>query len=254
VRASARPLVSFFGEVPEGIEGSIDSLGREPEILNATTKRYPGTALNIVSTQRVLEMIEAHRLTSENVERIDVALSELRRNFADGHAPDPFASNANAFSSLQFGLAICLLDGTLDLARYDQFDNREILAVIDKMRVRLGHARRLRCSRVEITTKVGRRFVREGERYTFPHHAWLPWLNQHGHCLLRLEQLERLARLIAHLEYVDDIREPNANLVPNRSRSGHSAGVDSARPIRISNRYPVAGDGSGRRAPAWWRA
>jgi 2-methylcitrate dehydratase PrpD len=115
---------SFLGAVPAGVEDALAGLGRRFQIMGTTTKRYPGTALNIVPIQLALDMVATDGCTAENVAAIRVFLSDLRRNFSDGHSKGPFASRLYASSSLPFGLALSLLDGRLDDDRYDQFDSR----------------------------------------------------------------------------------------------------------------------------------
>lgn len=211
---------TFFGDVPADLQVAIDSLGHEFEIMNAVTKRYPGTALNIVPIQLLLEMVGAYGLTADNVAEIKVYLPRERENFAEGHAGGPFTSRTIATSSLPFALAVILLDGALNPQRYEQFDDPRILAITRKVQVCLESGRTIRYARLEITTNDRRRYWREADSYRFPRQEWSDWLRQDGRRLLPEAKLTRLARLVAELEAVEDVSALTACLTPDAEDDG----------------------------------
>lgn len=55
---------TYFKGAPPALDESLDSLGVEFEIMNATTKRYPGTGLNIVPIQIATRLANDHSLTA----------------------------------------------------------------------------------------------------------------------------------------------------------------------------------------------
>ncbi|MGH2492403.1 MAG: MmgE/PrpD family protein, partial [Candidatus Limnocylindria bacterium] len=120
---------TFFGHVPDGLDAALATLGRDFEILNATTKRYPGTALNIVPIELMRSLMDQHGFDADDVTRVDVFVPRKRENFEGGHGAAPFTSRQSAVSSVLFALSLLLVDGRIDKARYDQFDDPRIDAV-----------------------------------------------------------------------------------------------------------------------------
>jgi 2-methylcitrate dehydratase PrpD len=75
---------SFFGEVPANLEQSLSTLGKSFEIMNATTKRYPGTALNIVPVQLTLAMRQDYAVAVDDITDFRVYLPRERRQPGGG--------------------------------------------------------------------------------------------------------------------------------------------------------------------------
>jgi 2-methylcitrate dehydratase PrpD len=154
---------TFFGSVP-GSLSTLELNGASPsEILGTTTKRYPGTGLNIVGVELMRELVRTEGIRAMDVERIDLALPVERENFAVGHTLGPFL-RWRACSSLPFQMAMVLVDGgETKFDRYYEPENAEILGVVGRMRLSFepGH-RDERYARFDLVTKDGRRFRREG--------------------------------------------------------------------------------------------
>lgn len=198
---------TFFGEIPAGLEESLDTLGKTFEIENATVKRYPGTALNIVPIELMIELTRANRLTPADVSQIEIALPAERTNFAEGHSTGPFRSRANASSSVAFQVAMVLLDGGVNLARYDDFDGEQIRGVLDRVAVELVPDRPIRYAKLRITTTDGRQLIAERHDHTFPRSEWLPWLTERGSGSVAEDRLRRIVDFVSRLEEVDDVAE-----------------------------------------------
>jgi 2-methylcitrate dehydratase PrpD len=198
---------SFFGQVPANLEDSLNTFGKYFEIMNATTKRYPGTALNIVPVQLAIAMRREYALAVDDITNFRVYLPRERRNFSEGHAPPPFTSRTSAASSALFNLAIVLLDGTIDSSRYAQFDSPEILDIARRGEAILEEGHPIRYARLEIMTRSGERYVRESDNHVFPREGWLEWLTRHADGQLPRDRLARLEQLVANLEAVDDVSE-----------------------------------------------
>jgi 2-methylcitrate dehydratase PrpD len=207
---------TFFGNVPPGIEESLDTLGKTFEIMDATTKEYPGTGLNIVPIEVLLGLRRDHALDPANVARIRLYLPEERINFADGHSRGPFATAAAAASSAPFQLAAVLLDGAVSAARNQQYADERIRDIVDRTEVVFVTGRPIRYARLEVTTTDGTVVVGEGTDHTFAPVQWAGWLESCGAGVVRAERLRRLAGLVADLEHVDDVTDLIRCLAPDR--------------------------------------
>lgn len=206
---------TLVGRLPNA-DAVVARLGKDPEILRATQKRFPGTAMNIVPVELALELAQQHRLTAANVAQVEIELPENRTTFADSYSTGPFPSRTQAESSAPFQTAIILLDGRIDFARYEQLDNPEILTVIEKISVTLAPHRNTRYARVRITTFDGRTFEREGQDYAFAPIDAIAWLSRDGEKFVSRANLERFATLARNLEKVQDVGELMAHLVPKQ--------------------------------------
>jgi 2-methylcitrate dehydratase PrpD len=207
---------TFFQDVPPDLEASLDTLGRTFEFMNATTKDYPGTALNIVPIELMRELVRTHRLDPSNVTRIRLYLPEERTNFADGHSLGPFDTPAAASSSAPFQLAVVVADGIVNVARYEQFDDPTIRGILDRTKVILVPGRPIRYARVEVTMTSGTTVTGQGTDHELPRAEWFGWLAQRGDGIVPDEKLQRLAGLVGGLEGVDDVSEILRCLTPGR--------------------------------------
>lgn len=205
---------TFFGKLPAGLDGSVRGLGTDFEMMNATTKRYPGTALNVVPIELMLEAVAAHRLCADDVRAVTVFLPRLRENFAGGHSAGPFTTRQAAVSSVLFALAIAILDGRIALERYERPDDERVAALVRRMRVVLEERPRVRYARLEIETASGERIVREGDDHVFPRADRLSWLRLAGDSVLPEDHLVQLGSAVAELEHVADVRDVMRWLVP----------------------------------------
>jgi 2-methylcitrate dehydratase PrpD len=206
---------TFFGRIPDELEASFATLGKTFEIMDATTKHYPGTGLNILPVQLMMDLVREHRLTPDNVAKIRLDLPVERENFAPGHLAPPFANTQVASSSARFHLAVVLLDGAPREERFEQFDNPEILDIVDKVEVRLVAGRPIRYARVRVTTTDGTEVSAEGDTFVFPRVNWESWLARDGVRVVPKEKIERLAELIARLDEVDDVGEVMSCTTPD---------------------------------------
>jgi 2-methylcitrate dehydratase PrpD len=160
------------------------------------------------------ELTSTHGVNAGNVARIEIFLPEERRNLAFSVARPPYRAGSAA-SSMLFQIAMILLDGKTDHARYAEFDSPELLQLTSRMEVTFepGHDV-VRYARVEITGDDGRQYVAAGDHYTFPPVDGLASLRSAGDRLLPPEKLERAARLISELESVPDVSELMECLTP----------------------------------------
>jgi 2-methylcitrate dehydratase PrpD len=197
---------TLIGRQPDP-DALIARLGHDPGILRATQKRYPGTAMNIVAVQLALDLIGKNHLSAANVERVDLELSDYRKTFEDSISTGPYTSRAQAESALPFPIAIILLDGRIDLGRYDHFNDPEVLAVTRRVFVKLAPRANARYAHVRFTTTDGRLFEREGEDYVFPPLDATAWLAKDGEKFVPRASLERFGAAVRKLEAVHDMAE-----------------------------------------------
>jgi 2-methylcitrate dehydratase PrpD len=199
---------SFFGDVPDSVR-RLTLNGEAPgEILGTTTKRYPGTGLNIVGIELMRDLVRRERLRPEDVERIDLVLSEDRKNFAVGHSLGPF-ERWRACSSLPFQMAMVIVDaGETNFARYYEPENPDIVRVVGRISLTFekGHTDE-RYARVALHTKDGRVFEREGERHEFPPLDLAAEILAAGSGLVPERKLLRATELLARLDAVSDVAE-----------------------------------------------
>jgi 2-methylcitrate dehydratase PrpD len=199
---------TFFGAVPPSVE-TIDLNGAAPsEILGTTTKRYPGTGLNIVGIELMRALVRKEHIGAKDVERIDIALPVERQNFTVGHTLGPF-QRWRACSSLPFQMAMVIVDGgETKFERYYEPENPDILRVVSAMHITFehGHADE-RYARFELLTKDGRRFRREGETHEFAPLDLAAEIVTAGAGLVAEKKLVRATELLARLDALGDVGE-----------------------------------------------
>ncbi len=205
---------TFFGSVPPGMESWEPDGALGAEILGTTTKRYPGTGINIVPIELMRELVRTEHLAPDQVARIDITLPKERENFAMGHSLGPY-ERWRACSSLPFQLAMLIVDGgDTDFARYDQPDNAELLGLVSRMRVGFVDGRVERYAKLELTTTDGRRHVREGEDFAFPRLDARAELVAAGRDLVPEPKLLRAAELLERLPSLGEVGELMECFIP----------------------------------------
>ena len=198
---------TFFGSVP----GSVQSLALDTapyEILGTTTKRYPGTGLNIVGVELMRDLVRSEGIRAADVERIELALPTERENFTDGHTLGPF-ERWRACSSLPFQMAMVLVDqGETRFERYYEPEHPQILGIVHRIRISFeGGHRDERYARFDLVTKDGRRFRREGEAHVFPALDIAAEIVAAADGRVPERKLVRATELLARLAELDDVGE-----------------------------------------------
>ncbi len=212
-------FMTFFGEIPEGTYGVTDRIGQEWEMLGAQLKRWATTGMNYPAIQLMLELVREHALDAESIARIVVHFSSDRENHATGHAVGPFTSRWDATSSGPFHLACAILDGRIDPARYERYDDPSVADLLQRIEVRLEETPTRDFAKLEVTTRDGRRLVAERERYETPPGTGLAWLREEGARAFPAERLERIARAVDGLEEMSDAGELTSLLCAEGTRS-----------------------------------
>jgi 2-methylcitrate dehydratase PrpD len=198
---------TFLGEFPPALSNPDLTKPRGAEILGARTKRLPGTAWNVVPIELTREMIRREGLTPQNVARIDLQLSDARRNFLIGHHLGPYES-WRACSSVPFQIAMMLLDGGESrYERYWQNDNPQILDIVARTTVTLKPTDNDNYARVQVTTTDGRVIAREGVTFEYPRWDDRAELLSAGAGVFEEAKLQRASDLLDRLAEVEDVAE-----------------------------------------------
>jgi 2-methylcitrate dehydratase PrpD len=211
-------FMSFFERIPDGADRVADRLGHEWEMMLAELKTWGTTGMNYAAIELMLELIAEHRLTTENVERIVVDLSNERANHVAGHASGPFTYSWQADSSCPFQLAIALLDRDIDPARVERFDAADAADVMRRIEVRLVDAPLQGYAALHITTTDGRLIEGVRERYRADPGERRAWLRRN---VARLgyppERFARIEDAVSRLDTMPDLSELSALLRGQRT-------------------------------------
>jgi 2-methylcitrate dehydratase PrpD len=202
---------SFFGRVPEQLPKLIDELAYS-ELLYTVQKRYRGTAYNTTAIELFADLIDENRLGPGDVARVQVAIKSPGARERERHltSKGPFARPDRAQSSLPYCLALVLLDGKIDIARFGDDDivaDEDIVQIMQQVDVVFERGAGRRWARLVVHTVDGRKIERESEFFTFPFppEEWGAWLRASGAKLLPEANLGRLQQLIGTLEDVSDV-------------------------------------------------
>jgi 2-methylcitrate dehydratase PrpD len=210
---------SYAGEVPDGLDECLSTLGEVFEITKASPKRYRVGANNIVPQELTLEMLTTYSLGTDDIARVDVILPTERegREMVMETRLKSASEEEEAGWSVRFLLAIVVATGTIDPTRYELQHDVKFQEVLDKIHLRFERGRPLRYCRIEITTVASDLRAAEGDDHVFPPVDPYSWLAEGGQGLVSDAQLRRLVKLIDELEYVDDVRELTACVSPKSS-------------------------------------
>jgi 2-methylcitrate dehydratase len=206
---------SFFGAVPKGLDKQLASLGRHWEILDAEQKIYPGTGQHAPSIHQILEILRATRLDPKDIQRIVVVEPETGDSMIRKHEVSyqgPFARSVQAYSSLPYGIAVALIDGRVDLARFPDEDDLvrindpEVAALMRRIFLTFEPGHGPRYSRTTVTLSNGETLHRTDERFSvdLPRTDWGSSLARFGHGLLSEAQLQAVERMLIDLEQLED--------------------------------------------------
>jgi 2-methylcitrate dehydratase PrpD len=207
-------LESFVGSAAVDADVLLRSLGRDYVILDSCEKRYPGTALNQVPIELMRGLVAEHRLTAADIVAVHIDVPIERRNFATSHSTGPFTHRIHATASAAFQLAIMVLDGELNPARYDELANPDILALARKMHFEFVTGKPIRYCRLTVHTNAGQVLVREGDHFSFELEDDRVIMEREARGVLPPEKVERFAELLQNLEKLDDAAMLVACLVP----------------------------------------
>lgn len=186
----------------------IGSFGRDYAIIDACEKRYPGTALNQVPIELARALVKENKLKAADVASIKIALPRERNPLDFAHFKGPFRIRGHAGSSAAFHIAIVVLDGgETRMSRFDELNNPEILALVDKVDVEFVEGKPIRYAKIELCLKNGSVLSREGDRFYFQPEPAETVLRRDSGDLWPKNKMARFLELHDQLEKLDDISE-----------------------------------------------
>jgi len=207
-------LEAFCPNVRIDVEKLMASFGHDYMIVEALEKRYPGSALNQVSIEAMRDMVMRKLFTADDVVSIRVSVPVERQKIDILHSTGPFEDSVRSTQSAAFQMAMLVVDGELNFARYADFNNPQIMAVVRKTSFEFVAGRPLRYAKIEVFTKDGTRHMREGTHFAFPPQDPYTIIERYAARLLPGSQIRRFVDLLGNLEQVSDISQLTACLVP----------------------------------------
>jgi 2-methylcitrate dehydratase PrpD len=206
---------SFFGYVPDNIDGMLDSFGSNYAVFWSREKRYPGTALNIVAIEGMRRLVREHGLRADNVRAVKVHFSVDRTYHTTAHHPGPFIHRQQAGASCPFQLARLLARGDIDLSRKDNdIADPRLLALARMVEIVYVEGRSPQYGRVEVTTADGQTFAAEDSDYAFEPLDPQAQLMKYAEPYLGAAKIGKFVALANALEGLEDISQLTACLVP----------------------------------------
>jgi 2-methylcitrate dehydratase PrpD len=216
----------FARDVPASVEAALATLGEDFAIASVRTKqadidpdgdipRHPA----IIPVELTRSLLSESPLEVDDVVAVTVVLAEGRRVREiqrDEALLRPDADGSTRRASLRFQIAILLADGRTDPSRYEDKPDPDLLAVLERIRLRFEPGHPLLYTRVEVATTAGGRHVvvDDGDTDVPPPADAIDWLTTNGRTVLPVDRLTRLVELVSHLEEVPDVAEVMACAVP----------------------------------------
>jgi 2-methylcitrate dehydratase PrpD len=207
-------LEAFCPNTSIDVEKLMASFGQDHVIVESVEKRYPGTALNLVPIEAMRDMVAAKLFTADDIVSVRVSVPIERQKIAVLHSTGPFDNTQAPTSAAAFQMAMLVVDGELKLARYADFNNPEIMAVVRKTSFEFVAGRPLRYAKVEVLTKDGSRHVRESTHFTFRPQDAYTIIERYAARFLPACQIRRFVDLLGDLEKVSDVSQLTACLAP----------------------------------------
>jgi 2-methylcitrate dehydratase PrpD len=205
-------LEAFCPNSSIDVEQLMASFGHDYVIVESLEKRYPGSALNQVPIEAMRDMVTRKLFTADDVVSIRVSVPVERQQIAVLHSTGPFDNAQAPTSAAAFQMAMLVVDGELNFARYADYNNPEIMAVVRKTSFEFITGRPLRYAKVEVLTKNGTRHVREGSHFAFPAQDAYTIIEKYAARFLPASQIHHFVDLLADLERVSDISQLTAAL------------------------------------------
>lgn len=184
--------------VPETLDSALATLGGEFEVCNAQTKRYVGSALNVVPIDLAEQLVAEHALRPDRVASLVVTLPAERaaREQAYDHLPG---------SGIRYLMATIVTGGSVDVVGDARPPDGPLLEMREKVQLRFESGRPLQYARIEVTTTDRRLCAVEGDSQLAPGVDWRARLVDVGQTCVPRSRLDILVELIGHLEELPDV-------------------------------------------------
>ncbi|OFZ97826.1 MAG: MmgE/PrpD family protein 4 [Betaproteobacteria bacterium RIFCSPLOWO2_02_67_12] len=134
-------------------------LGRDWAVLRVTFKPYPVCAFNQTPVTAALALRE--KLGGAGIAAVRVHMNPYETGYAGMDATGPFDSISGTLMSIPFCIATTLLHGAPDMARMTTYHDREVNALIPRIRLASDADVPSLCCRIEIETADARTLVQD---------------------------------------------------------------------------------------------
>ncbi|MBW2284578.1 MAG: MmgE/PrpD family protein [Deltaproteobacteria bacterium] len=127
----------LYGRDNVDVAAVVDGLGDRFELENTLFKKYPSCGLTLGSTEAVLNMMAAHDIRAEHIDRVEVVVPPYAHKLV-GH-PFEMGDNprVNAQFSIQYCVASALVRGKSTLQSFEAYAVKDlkVTALAEKVRV-----------------------------------------------------------------------------------------------------------------------
>lgn len=204
---------SQLNGVPSDLETRFMTCGTEFEIMTSVLKPYPCSAINLVPTLLLQQLLAQHRIPRQAVRRVTVGRSR-DLSIPRGQEYGPWSEATHTISSLPFALAAVLVDGAVTPERLYDPGNADVFESAKRVHLDLLSTTDLLHHVVEVTTSDGTTVTGEAAAEILRPPDPMDMLGRSGIAVIGSEKAQRLLRTIAELEAAASVRELTDHLVP----------------------------------------
>lgn len=154
-------FLSAFANSAECADEIGRDLGKKWEIIRTGFKPYPICFFNQTPVTAMLDLVKKHKIDSGDIKWIKIRVNPYEYQYPGMNYRGPFISIGATLMSTPFCLAVACIDKEMTLKGIGQFDNPQILKLIDRIdKVPDERVPGLSCF-IEVQTKGGKRFTKE---------------------------------------------------------------------------------------------
>lgn len=197
---------AYYGYIPEDVNKITESLGKRFCLLDSQLKRYTAVTPNQSILQTVLKLVKKENIKSEEVDSIDVVSSPnlWHGSFTKG----PFTTVVQAFTSVPCLVGIALMFREVSVDTIKNYRDPRVLEIARNVNIetdtsRKGYSNHDPNILVSITTKNGRSYEMQGERFLSPNRNEIKKrLKQSASKFMPEEKAEGLIEAVEKLEKI----------------------------------------------------
>ena len=152
-------FVRAFARKDCDVDALASRLGTDWAVIRVTFKPYPVCAFN--QTPVTAALVLRDKLAGAGIAAVRVHMNPYETGYAGMDATGPFDSVSGTLMSIPFCIAATLLHGVPDMKRMTTYDDREVNALIPRIRLVSDEGVPTLCCRIELTTADGRTLVQD---------------------------------------------------------------------------------------------
>lgn len=145
---------AFTGVEPEA-EKITKLLGKKFEILNVDLKPYPVCAFNQGPVRSMLRLVERVNIPASRIEKITIRMNPYEANYPGMANKGPFNSIGSTLMSTPFCLATALVNRNVTLATLQDYNNADVVKLVERTEVIPDESLRPLCCRIEMVDGQG---------------------------------------------------------------------------------------------------